>query len=34
MDLNLGAIFEGFDFAALLQGLIKLVTDLIGGLGA
>lgn len=31
MNLDLGTIFEGFDIAAVVTGLIKLLTDLIGG---
>lgn len=31
MGFDLSALFEGFDIVAVVQGLIKLVTDLIGG---
>lgn len=31
MGLDLSALFEGFDILAVVQGLIKIVTDLIGG---
>jgi hypothetical protein len=31
MGLNLDALFEGFDIMAIVNTLVKLVTDLIGG---
>jgi|GEM_PF-3781180 len=34
MGLDFSAMFEGFDIAALLSGLLELVMGLLGGLGA
>ena len=34
MSLDFSAIFEGFDIAAVLAGLLELVMGLLGGLGA
>ena len=34
MSLDLSALFEGFDIAAVLSGILELVMGLLGGLGA
>jgi hypothetical protein len=31
MGFDITSIFEGFDIVAVVQGLIKLITDLVGG---